>query len=654
MRRPIQDPRTGTFTYAEAAPPSLAPGGAVIRVGGCLLHASVSLPAAQAGDASPSSSTALVRAETTKPGLVRRVWSSFRQAGVKKAYETFVSRKTTLRSIEYGGVGVITAVAPRSGFRVGQRVAWAGYGLDLPAPLVFVAAARLVALPETLSEDAALLALPGGMAWRAVEAAELRLGLPVGVGGQNLAGCLARGLCRLAGATLYDLDLTHQPSERPSAERLAALIVTDAAAAERLASGLSGVVLPQARLVAGLPELPAAVWAVCRAHEMQVRFTWTGGGGARDPFEAAVSPTAAMAAFGRFAADLPAAALPTVERRDFDAVADAVADAFRPGAPPNRAVAVVYPSGTEAGPPLRFDVGKARPKLAGTVGLAIVADADDDGLRDFVPAKQVRLTGVVATEPETAKRLVRNLNGEYGANDVSPLLSDGKTDVVLMGRAADALRFAGDVLRGRLPLFLTTLPTQDEDELEALFRLAATHDTPLVLGFARLSTPAFADLQNLRPKPKPAWLRYDFQEVQPIHSAAAVFRLAEAIRLATALTDGVPERLYAQEVGGESFTALALTLALSDGSSVQIGATFGAKSARERLSVHTADGWVEREDLAPTAAVRRACLESFLKVLADGESFETARVQSQQAVRTALRIRDSLDFGTVVGLSSAI
>ncbi|MFQ3639124.1 MAG: hypothetical protein SNJ62_03830, partial [Chloracidobacterium sp.] len=77
MRRPVQDPRTGTFTYAEAPPPSLAPGGAVIRVTGCLLHAAAALPATEA-QATPS---ALVPASAAKPGLVRRVWSSFRQSG---------------------------------------------------------------------------------------------------------------------------------------------------------------------------------------------------------------------------------------------------------------------------------------------------------------------------------------------------------------------------------------------------------------------------------------------------------------------------------------------------------------------------------------------------------------------------------------------
>ncbi len=647
MKRPVQDPHTGTFTYAEVSPPSLAPGGAVIQVSGCLLYASARLPATAVP---PVSSTALVPAETAKPGLVRRLWSSFRQSGVRKAYETLVSRNPTLHSLEYGSVGVITAVAPRSGFRVGQRVAWAGYSTDLPAPLTFVTTARLASLPETLPDDLALLSLPGGIAWRAVEAAELRLGLPVGVGGRNLIGDLVRGLCRLAGVALYDLDTLYRPGEPPLAERLAVLIVTDSAAAERLAASLPDVALPQARLVVPLQQLPASVWAACQAHEMQVRFTWMGGGGGRDPFATAVSPTAAMAAFGRLAPSLHPHNLPTIERYDFDSVAAAVQDAFRPDAPSNRAVVVVYPSDIEAGPQVRFDVGTTRPKLAGTIGLAVIADTDDDGLRDFIPTKQTRLTGVVSTTPEIAKRLVKNLGAEYGANDVAPLLSDGKTDVVLLGRTANALRFASDVLRGRLPLFLTALPTSEEDELEALFRLAATHDTPLMVGWTRLSTPAFADLQQLRTPSAPMWLRYDFQETQPIESPDAVSRLAEAVRLAMALTDAVPERLYAQEVSTTGFSALALTLALSDGTSVHIGATFGAAQDRERLSVQTTDRYLERDDLAPNAPGRRACFATFLENLADGKGLETATVRTQQALRTALRTRDALDFGTVIGL----
>lgn len=549
-------------------------------------------------------------------------------------------------------LGLLQPSPPEAASASGSGWAWAGYGQDLPAPLVFVATTRLAALPETLPDDLAILALPGGMAWRAVEAAELRLGLPVGVVGRNLTGLLVRGLCRLAGATLYDLDADRQLGDRPPPERLAALIVTDASAAERLAAWMPSVVLPQARLVAALPELPLAAWAVCQAQEMQVRFTWASGRGKRDPLAAAVSPTSAMEAFIRFAASLPPEALPTVERHDFNAVAAAVEDAFRPNAPPDRAVVMLYPTAIESGPVLRFDVGTTRPKLAGTVGLAMVADADDE-LRDFIPLKEVHLTGVVATKPETAKRLVKSVDGEYATNDVSPLFSDGKTDVVVMGRAADAFRLASEIIRGRLPLFLTTLPTENEDELDELFRLAATHDTPLTLGFARLSTPAFTDLKKLRTNAAPVWLHYSFQETLPPQSADAVFRLAEAIRLATALTESVPERLYAQEVVTENSTTLALTLALSDGSSVQISATFGAEGRRERFVLRAAGGYAEREDLAPTAGARRACFESFLKALRNGEAAGGTR-HTQQAVRTALRVRDSLAFGTVVGLSSAI
>ncbi len=650
MRRPIQDPRTGTFTYAEAPAPRLSPGGAVIRVTGCLLHAATKLPAAEIRE--PATSTALVPASAPKPGLVRRVWSSLRQSGIKKAYETFVTRKATLHSIEYGGVGVITAVAPRSGFRVGQRVAWAGYGQDLPAPLVFVATTRLVALPEALPDDLALLALPGGMAWRAVEAAELRLGLAVGVGGQNLTGRLARGLCGLGGAALRDLDASPPSGELASSERLSALIVTDSPAAERVAPWIASLAAPQARLVACLPELPASVLAACQAQEMQARFAWAGGRGERDPLEVAASPVAAMEAFARFAAALPPASRPALERHDFDAIATAAEAAFRDDAPPGRAVAVAYPASVEASPVMRFDVGTARPKLAGTIGLAIIADADD-GLRDLLPAKLARLTGVVATTPETAKRLAESLDGAYGTNDVSPLLSDGKTDAALMGRADDAFRFASDVLRGRLPLFLTALPTEDEGELNELFRLAATHDAPLMIGFPRLSTPAFADLKRLRAGAGPAWLRYDFQDARPIQSADVTFRLAEALLLAMTFTESVPERLYAQEVGGDCFTTLALTLSLSDGSSAQISATFGAEGNRERIAARTSAGYLERDDLTPTPASCRASFEGFLKALTQGAAPAMPAARLQQALRATLRIRDSLAYGTVIGLSAA-
>ncbi|MFQ3639572.1 MAG: hypothetical protein SNJ62_06140, partial [Chloracidobacterium sp.] len=592
--------------------------------------------------------SALVPASAAKPGLVRRVWSSFRQSGLKKAYETFVTRKVILRSIEYGGIGIIAAVAPRSGFRVGQRVAWVGYGQDLPAPMVFVSAARLISVPDHTPDDLALLALPGGMAWRAVEAADLRLGLPVGVGGQNPVGLLSRGLCRLSGGDLHDLDATPQPDWR-----LAALIVTSLAIAERIAPQLSHIALPQARLVASLPTLPAAVWSHCRAQEMQVRFTWVGGGGEQDPLATAASPLPAMEAFLRLADDLPRDGRPAIEGHDFDAIDAAVDAAFRADAPPGQVVVVNYPTSVEAHPVTRFDVGGARPKLAGTVGLALVTDTSDETLSDIIPAKQVRLTGLVAGHPETAKRLAQTFDSEYGTNDVSPLLSDGRTDAVLMGGAADGLRFAGDILRGRLPLFLTTLPTEDESELETLFQLAMTHDAPLMINFARLATPAFAELKKLRTNATPSWMQYDFQDTRPMPSADATFRLAEAILMAMVFTGSIPERLYAQEVNQERLTTLAVMLALSDGSSAQISASFGAERQQERLSARTTAGQIEREDVTPSLASQRTYFENFLKQLAAGETPTPTTTQIQQAIRTALRIRDSLAFGTVIGLSAS-
>ncbi len=649
MKRPVQDPRTGRFTYAETPVPRLAPGGAVIRISQCLLHAAATLSAHER----PSTPEARTGTETTalaptaKPGLVRRVWSSFRQAGFKKAYETFVTRKVTLYSIEYGGVGAITAVAPRSGFHIGQRVAWVGYGQDLPAPLVFVSTNRLVAIPEDVPDDLALLALPGGIAWRVVESAEVRLGVPVGVGGQNLAGRLARGLCQLAGADLCDLD-----AAPPPARRLPAFIITDMAAAERLTPWLSSVAQPQARLIASLPMLPEATWAACRAQEMQIRFTWAGGRGEQDPLATAVSPLPAMEAFLRFATALPPAGRPTIERHDFDAIDAAVHDMLRADAAPGRAVAVAYPTIVEGSPAVRFDVGVARPKLSGMVGLAVIADTGQEALRELIPSKQVRVTGVVAPTPEKARQLVKTFDAEYGTNDVSPLCSDGKTDVVLLGRTDDAFRLACEVLQGRLPLFLTHLPTDEESELEEMFRLAVAQDVPLMIGFARLTTPAFTELKRLHTGAA-SWLRYDFQATCPASSAEATFRLAEAILLAMSFADSVPERLYAQEVSQERFTTLALTLALADGSSVHISATFGADPPRERLAARTPAGSLEREDLMPSPASQRACFEGFLRELAEGQTPTFPVIRLQQAVRTALRIRDSLAFGTVIGLSAA-
>ncbi len=625
----------------------------MIRVSQCLLHTATAMSASErlaAPETRPEAeTTALAPADKSgaKPGLVRRVWSSFRQAGFKKAYETFVTRKVTLYTIEYGGVGTITAVAPRSGFQIGQRVAWVGYGQDLPAPLVFVSTNRLVAIPEDVPDDLALLALPGGIAWRAVEAAEVRLGVPVGVGGQNPAGRLARGLCQLAGADLCDLD-----AAAPPAQRLPAFIVSDLAAAERLTPWLSSLAQPQARLIASLPMLPEAAWAACRAQEMQIRFTWFGGRGEHDPLATAASPLPALEAFLRFATALPPPARLPIERHEFDAIDAAVQEMLRADTVPGRAVAVTYPATVEGSPAVRFDVGVARPKLSGQVGLAVIADTGQDALRELIPSKQVRVTGVVAPTPEKARQLVKTFDGEYGTNDVSPLCSDGKTDVVLLGRTDDAFRLACEVLQGRLPLFLTWLPTDEESELEEVFRLALAHDVPLMIGFARLTTPAFAEVKRLRTD-APSWLRYDFHATCPVPSAEATFRLAEAILLAMSFTDSVPERLYAQEVSHERLTTLALTLALADGSSVHISATFGAERPRERLTVQTSAGHLEREDLTPSSASQRACFESFLRSLAEGEAPTFPVIRLQQAVRTAMRIRDSLAFGTVIGLSAA-
>lgn len=669
MKRPSQDPRTGAVTFEDLPAPTLQPGGIVVRTHLSYIHAAALLPAVEIVEPVV---TALAKPEPKK-GLVRRLWSSFRSEGIKSAYETFNRRNLRLKSVEYVAVGSVTDAAPGSRVKVGQRVVWTGYGTSLPAQLVFVSLTRCVVVPESISDETALLALPGGIALRAFRAADTRLGASVGVLGTNPVGKMVEKLARTAGCTVILPDSTNKP-----AHSWDAVVVTDEELAEKRGGAVAGSVAPGGRVVVATKNVPADLVTTCRRRELHLVPTWAGGGGLADPLDAESEPRRTMEAFLELAAKHPLGDGFSTEKVEFEK-ADGIFEAlFDDEAPTGREMTVAYPQ-TVALPPTatRFDVGQTRQKLSGGIGLSLLTDTpttEKGLLKEISGLEEVRLVGFIHPDAATAKAVATSQNFDYGATNFQDAVSDGKTDAAILIGGPDDFPVLKTLLESRVSTLALGFPFETEADLRTLNDAVRNGNALFLPGFTRLFAPAIRELERRISGQKT--LSLSFTGHEPLGpdaeqlEARLLFRAAEAVAIASFLCEAVPVRVLAQQATESATTSLSALVALSNGASLHLSFTAAPNVSKpgERLELIATGLRATSENLSnlelvkgdeiekvriPNAEHRRATLEAFIAALETGAAapipFEAAYI----ALRTAFKIRESLEFGKTAPLTES-
>jgi predicted dehydrogenase len=672
MKRPTQDPRTGAVTFEDLPAPTLQPGGVVVRAHLSFLHVAALLPAVEIVE--PVQTTALAKAEPKK-GLVRRLWSSFRNEGIKSAYNTFSRRNLRLKSVEYAAVGTVTEAAPGSRVKVGQRVVWTGYGTSLPAQLTFVSLNRCVVVPENIPDETALLALPGGIALRAFRAADPRLGTSIGILGDNLVGKLVGTLARTAGCTVIFVGPDSQPRVTPPWD---AVVVSDADLAEKRGGLVASAVAPGGRVVVATKNVPPDLVTVCRRRELHLVPTWAGGGGLSDPLDAESEPRRTMDGFLELAAKHPLGEGFTPERLEFDK-ADGVFDAlFTEETPTNRQIVVVYPQTVAVAPAAtRFDVGQTRAKLDGGIGLSLLTDApltEKALFKEIAGLDEVRLVGFIHPEAATAKAVATSQNFDYGATNFQDAVSDGKTDAAILIGGGDSFPVLKSLLEARVSTLAFGFPFESENDLRDLGDAVSTGNALFLPGFTRLFAPAIRELERRVAEEKVLWV--SLNAVEPLGPDAEslaermLFRAAEAIALASFLCEAAPVRVLAQQATEGATVSLTALVAMSNGASLQFSCAAAPNVVKptERLELvatgkrATSDNLLNLEIVKgdeiekvriPHAEHRRAALEAFIAALETGGQSPIPFEASYIAIRTAFKIRESLEFGKTISLNES-
>lgn len=201
MRQLIQSYKSGEMKVEEVPPPSLRPGGLLVRTAHSLVSAGTEKMIVDLAKKS------LLGKARSRPDLVRKVLTTARKQGVLNTFKKVQSKLDTPIPLGYSSAGVVIEVGDCvSEYRVGDRVACAGAGYANHADYNYVPRNLSARIPDAVSLEAASFATVGAVAMQGVRQAAPTLGEQVGVIGLGLVGQLTVQLLRANGCRVFGFD----------------------------------------------------------------------------------------------------------------------------------------------------------------------------------------------------------------------------------------------------------------------------------------------------------------------------------------------------------------------------------------------------------------------------------------------------------------
>ncbi|MHC5065228.1 MAG: zinc-dependent alcohol dehydrogenase, partial [Planctomycetota bacterium] len=202
MKAIVQNMKSGELRVDDVPPPSLKPGGILVRVRRSL----VSLGTERAIIALAKKGH-LGKAKD-RPDLARKVINKAKQEGFWNTYKVVKNLISSPIPLGYSCAGEVVEVGSEvTEFRAGDRVACAGLNYANHAEINYVPRNLAVKLPDPISYDAACFVTVGAIAIQGVRLANIELGERVVVLGLGLVGQIAAQLARCAGATVLTTDV---------------------------------------------------------------------------------------------------------------------------------------------------------------------------------------------------------------------------------------------------------------------------------------------------------------------------------------------------------------------------------------------------------------------------------------------------------------
>ena len=536
MRQVVQDPGSGELRVAELAPPALRAGCVLVQN-----HFSVVSPGTER-DLVSAVRDSYLKTARARPDLVRRVLESVRRDGVLAAYRKVQSKLAEPRALGYASAGVVVAVAPDAGdyFRVGDRVACAGFGHASHAEVVCVPTNLVARIPEEVATDHAAFATLGAIALHGVRQAQPTLGEQFAVLGLGVLGQITVQLLRANGVRVAAFDLAGDLVERArrSGAETGAAGGADAQVETALAwtdgVGVDGVLVTAASksdgpmvAAAGMSRDRGRVVAVgfvpfslpreiAYAKEIDLRISRSYGPGRYD------------LAFEEKGVDYPIGFVRWTETRNLEAflrlvgerkvdlaslitdrapVADAprLYDRLLAGTPGSRPLGVVIEYPADAWAPPRPSTRAATPSSAsgpitGELGVSFIgagAFARGTLIPGFRAAAGVALRRVVTAHGLTADDARKRFGFSEAGTDAASAFEDPATQLVCITTRHDQhAELAARALRAGKHVFVEKPLARNEEELSEVERAGADSTGKLLVGFNRRFSPMATELRS--------------------------------------------------------------------------------------------------------------------------------------------------------------
>jgi threonine dehydrogenase-like Zn-dependent dehydrogenase len=201
MKAVLQNFRSGELKVTDVPPPSLRPGGLLVRNVASLVSAGTERAVMQLAKMN------MLQKARARPDLVRKVLNRAGQEGLLGTARIVFNLVSAPLPLGYSCAGVVHEVGARvTGFEPGNVVACAGLGYANHAEVVYIPRNLAVRIPDGVSFEEAAFVTVGAIAMQGVRQAQLEVGECVVILGLGLVGQIAAQICAAAGCRVFGLD----------------------------------------------------------------------------------------------------------------------------------------------------------------------------------------------------------------------------------------------------------------------------------------------------------------------------------------------------------------------------------------------------------------------------------------------------------------
>jgi predicted dehydrogenase len=617
MKAVLQDLKSGRVSVADVPPPTLQPGGVLVRVRSSL----VSIGTERAVIAL-AKKTPLGKAKE-RPDLAQKVLNKAKQEGYWNTYKVVRNLISSPIPLGYSCAGEVIEVGAEAGeFSVGDRVACAGLNYANHAEIDYIPRNLVARLPDGLEYDDACFVTLGAIAMQGVRLANLELGERVVVLGLGLVGQIALQIAKCSGARVFAYDLdpakvalakelgAHQGVSDPSALGPAVDAFTDGHGADAVlvcAATKSDGPLADAAAISRLKGRVIVVGDVGMSiqrrpyfeKELQLIISRSYGPGRYDP------------AYEVHGTDYPLPYVRWTEQRNMQSFLELIASGDLRVAPlvthrfpienvepayqlvtgenDERAIAILIEYRGDAVPATRVAMPSAKPATAkrDTIRFGIIG-AGQFAKAVLLPAFRrqdgVRFDAVCTASGLTSRKVAETYGARYCTSDASDIIADDDIDGVIIATRHDQhANLVSESLKAGKAVFVEKPLAISGESLADLAGLLRSLDDPrLMVGFNRRFAPlAEACRAFFANRANPLFVGYRVNAgtfppetwvFDPVHGGGRILgEVCHFIDTVAYLTGSKPVRVHAEEIRYSNEPAhrrdsLTITLRMEDDS----------------------------------------------------------------------------------------